>query len=291
MSLCLFLLLQVTFVVSAFVTDQPAGSGTLYPSLVASPHATIHSARLASCHGAKLQTSLFAKDPDNEDDETWVDPSDADSQQRRDLLYNLGAVGLLGLSGVSALSLFQTNVYTPSGFQRLPRTQFLAALGNPTASEGSNARDWGLWTLDPGPRGVWLSDYKSQLAGGPHQAPAGWKFDSNDWWLEEHGLIMESPYFPVPAGRYLVTGGRLVTTGLTIRPDGSWKLDSGTLQDVTHLPCRSARYTPDPSASVEGSPLTANPRDFPVAPGAKMPAVPGCNQQDYAVLFVVGKEA
>ena len=24
-------------------------------------------------------------------------------------------------------------------------------------------------------------------------APAGWTFDAEDWWLEEHGLIMEAP--------------------------------------------------------------------------------------------------
>jgi hypothetical protein len=121
--------------------------------------------------------------------------------------------------------------------------------------------------------------------------------------LEEHGLIMESPYFPLPPGRYLVTGGRMVTTGLTIASDGTWMLDDGnSLYDVTHLPCRSARYTPlvDATAStnqndmnnnnnIVGSPLTANPRDFPVAPGAEMPKVPGCTKQDYAVLFVVGK--
>ena len=43
-----------------------------------------------------------------------------------------------------------------------------------------------------------------ESAGG--KAPAGWSWDKNDWWLEEHGLIMEKPDFPVPAGRYVVTG-------------------------------------------------------------------------------------
>ena len=37
-----------------------------------------------------------------------------------------------------------------------------------------------------------------------------------DWWLEEHGLIMEQPDFPVPAGGYLVTGGRDTTAVLTV---------------------------------------------------------------------------
>jgi hypothetical protein len=35
----------------------------------------------------------------------------------------------------------------------------------------------------------------------------------------------------------------------------------------------------------------ANKKDFPVTPGAAMPAVSGCNKQDYAVLFVLGIEA
>jgi len=96
---------------------------------------------------------------------------------------------------------------------------------------------------------------------------------------------MESPQFPMPPGRYLVTGGRMVTTGLTIEKDGSWKLDEGKLYDVTHLPCRSARYRPTEG----GGPKTADLRDFPVAPGAEMPKVAGCDKQDYAVLFLVGK--
>jgi hypothetical protein len=109
---------------------------------------------------------------------------------------------------------------------------------------------------------------------------------------------MEAPSFPVPPGRYLVTGGRLVTTGLTIRPDGSWVLDPGTaatLYDVTHLPCRSARYRPtnqraDGTTRIGGgSPLDAKASDFPVFPGAAMPAVAGCDKQDYAVLFLIGK--
>ena len=85
-----------------------------------------------------------------------------------------------------------------------------------------------------------------------------------------------------------------MTTVLTVNPkdaDGNqnWMLDDGAkLYDVTHLPCRSARYTPN---SGGGSPVTAKQSDFPVAPGAEMPAVQGCDKQDYAVLFVVGVES
>merc|ERR1712137_519380 len=114
------------------------------------------------------------------------------------------------------------------------------------------------------------------------EAPAGWKWDRSSWWLEEHGLIMEKPDFPLPPGRYQVTGGREVKTVLTIRSTGRWELGSNAkLHDVTHLPCRSARYT-------GGSPSEANPKDFPVTPGGMMPAVPGADKQDYWVVFVVG---
>ena len=124
-------------------------------------------------------------------------------------------------------------------------------------------------------------------------APAGWKFEPTDWWLEEHGLIMEQPEFPMPAGKYLVTGDRDVTTVLTVQPmaaDGTqhWELDNGaTLYDVTHLRCRSARYTP--AAGREAcSPVAAKASDFPVAPGGVMPPVPNCDKQDYAVLILIG---
>jgi len=188
---------------------------------------------------------------------------------------------------VAGAQLLFAQAYAPPGFERIT-TQFMAALGDPDATEGKGAQDWGLWELDPGPRGVWLRNYDMQLVNNNNKAPEGWKFDPSDWWLEEHGLIMEAPKFPVAPGRYLVTGGRLVTTVLTIDYKGGWRLDDGKLYDVTHLPCRSARYTP---TSEGGSPLTARQSDFPVTPGAEMPAVPGCNKQDYAVLFVIGKEA
>jgi hypothetical protein len=123
-------------------------------------------------------------------------------------------------------------------------------------------------------------------------APARWTFDHTDWWLEEHGLIMEQPKFPIPPGKYLVTGDRKVTTVLTIHPadqDGNrrWELDDqATLYDVTHLACRSARYTP---ATGDGScsPVNVQQTAFPVAPGGAMPPVEGCKKQDYAVLIVI----
>ncbi len=171
-------------------------------------------------------------------------------------------------------------------------TQYIAALGNPGATSGNGAQLWGLWPLDPGPRGVKLNHYQSlENSGGV--APARWKFDETNWWLEEHGLIMEQPTVPLPPGKYLVTGARKVTAVLTIHPtdshgDRRWELDQGaTLYDVTHLACRSARYTP---AAVGGScsPANAKQTAFPVTPGGAMPPVDGCVKQDYAVLIVIG---
>jgi hypothetical protein len=179
-----------------------------------------------------------------------------------------------------------------TGFRRIS-PQYIAALGDPGAKSGNFAESWGLWRLDPGPRGVPLNYYERlKTVGGV--APAQWKFDSTDWWLEEHGLIMEQPTFPLAAGKYLVTGDRDITSVLTIHPKDKngnqrWELaDGATLHDVTHLACRSARYTPRAAGNNSCSPANARTMDFPVSPGASMPPVDGCNKQDYAVLIVIG---
>ena len=166
------------------------------------------------------------------------------------------------------------------------RTQFIAALGNPQDNNGTGALQWGIWRIDPGPRGVRLSDAEKLIRAGV--APSKWSYDPNEFWIEEHGLIMEKPDFPLPPGKYRVTGGRETTTLLTIEEDGdTWKLDSGVLHDVTHLPCRSAKYVP---SSETGSVTNADPNDFPVTPGAAMPDVSGCSRQDYWVVFVTAVE-
>ena len=170
-------------------------------------------------------------------------------------------------------------------------TQFIAALGSASDTHGTKAAEWGLWAKDPGPRGVWLTLFPALSVTG--MAPAGWQFDPQQWWLEEHGLIMEKPQFPLAPGQYLVTGGREVTTVLTIgEPDATgaqtWDLaDGATLDQVTHLACRSAVYTSDKGGAC--TPSSVNPANFPVTPGAAMPAVTGCAKQDYNVLFVVGR--
>ncbi len=83
--------------------------------------------------------------------------------------------------------------------------QFIAALGDPKASSGTGAENWGLWPVDPGPRGVWLKLFPVLRATGGF-APAGWQFDASDWWVDENGLLMDKPDFPLAAGKYLVTG-------------------------------------------------------------------------------------
>ena len=186
-------------------------------------------------------------------------------------------------------SVLAETAYTP-----IP-TQYIAALGDPGSKSGTGAEAWGLWAVDPGPRGVRLSSYETLKADGG-VAPAKWTFDGSDWWLEEHGLIMEQPSFPVPPGKYVVTGGREVTAVLTIYPKGAdgtqrWELsDNATLYDVTHLRCRAARYSPA-AGDNSCSPEKAQQASFPVTPGATMPPVEGCNKQDYEVLIVVGMGA
>jgi hypothetical protein len=182
-------------------------------------------------------------------------------------------------------------VMAQAGYTPIPM-QYVAALADPKAKSGAGAEAWGLWPVDPGPRGVRLSKYAALKAAGG-VAPAKWTFDASDWWLEENGLIMEPPSFPIPAGKYVVTGDRDVTAVLTIHPKNAsgvtrWELDKGaTLYDVTHLKCRSARYTPAAGKN-SCSPEKASQKDFPVRPGAAMPPVESCNKQDYEVLIVIG---
>jgi len=201
--------------------------------------------------------------------------------------------GVLAAGAAAALSLLAPGVQAQTRQLRFKRisTQFIAALAAPDAMAGDNAQVCGVWRSDPGPRGVWL-DHFGRLERANGVAPAGWQFDRQDWWLEEHGLIMEQPEFPLAAGQYLVTGDRDVTTALTVHApaaDGTqhWALDGATLYDVTHLRCRSARYTPA-SAGQACTPLAADASEFPVAPGGEMPAVEHCAKQDYAVLILIG---
>ena len=205
--------------------------------------------------------------------------SSADSMQ-----LSLLVVTLLSLLLLPAAS------YPMRDFRRLNKIQFIAALGDPQASSGTGAEQWGIWTVDPGPRGVRLQHY-DRLKSSP-VIPAGWHFDPTDFWIEEHGLFMEPPTVPMvaPTGRtqkYVVSGDREVTAVLTVEPDGRWELDKkAVLYDVTHLPCRSARYIVN-SSDGGFEPQAADLRQFPVRPGAAMPSLSGEDSHtDYAVHFV-----
>ncbi len=193
------------------------------------------------------------------------------------------ALATLALSGGMALA---EATFVPGD------TQYIAALGDPKATSGNDAETWGFWEVDPGPRGVWSTEFGELMARGG-KAPAGWQFDPASWWLEEHGLIMEAPSFPLPAGQYVVTGGREVTSVLTVAaPDTeghqAWSLaDGATIYDVTHLRCRAAVYTAKTGGACTPDKTPTN--VFPMDPGRQMPMVEGCEKQDYQVLIVVGR--
>ncbi len=197
---------------------------------------------------------------------------------------------ILGLA-FGLLVVAQVAIAADTQFRRIP-VQFIAALGEPTANAGQGAQTWGLWDVDPGPRGVWLRYYNILKATGG-TAPTGWTFDPNDWWLDENGLIMEKPVFPLQPGKYLVTGNRETIAVLTIyesdeNGERRWELsDDARLYDVTHLPCRSSRFKPLKSGTL-CSPANAIQPAFPIATGTAMPEVQGCQKQDYSVLFVIG---
>ena len=194
------------------------------------------------------------------------------------------AFGFLG-TAISSPLLAQTKI-------RRIRTQYIAALSPEGATSGTGAETWGLWKVDPGPIGVWLRFYQALQKAG-NIAPAGWRFDIDDWWLDENGLIMKAPEFPIPAGQYYVTNGEENISLLTVEePDTeskqAWTLtDDKTIGDVTHGPCRSARYTPE-GESGTCSPKYADRSAFPLKPGESPPLVSGCNRKSYAVLIVFG---
>ena len=172
------------------------------------------------------------------------------------------------------------------------QTQYIAALASEGATSGSGAETWGIWKVDPGPIGVWLRFYQALQKAG-NIAPAGWRFDIDDWWLDENGLIMKAPEFPIPAGQYYVTNGEEHVSLLTVEsPDSkgkqAWSLSDGkTISNVTHGPCRSARYTPT-GVSETCSPKYVDLSAFPLKPGEAPPQVNGCDKKSYSVLIVFG---
>lgn len=197
-----------------------------------------------------------------------------------------GVLVVVGLAGLASAPAQAEETLVPGP------TQYIAALGDPQTTSGDDAQTWGFWTVDPGPRGVWVKDYPGLLANAG-KAPSGWQFNPAGWWIEEHGLIMEAPSFPLPPGSYVVTGGREVTSVLTVSPADTsgkqkWHLaDGATILDVTHLHCRAAIYTPQTSGQ-SCTPDKTPTQVFPMSPGLAMPAVEGCSKRDYQVLIVIG---
>ena len=198
------------------------------------------------------------------------------------------------LAFVANLSAFIPAIAAPSTAApkvKWIETQYIAALGDPSATRGNNAETWGIWVLDPGPRGVRLAESAQFLAKG--EAPAGWQFNRSDWWLEEYGRIMEAPEFPIAPGTYVVSNGTFMMGLLKVSPKDAagrmaWELAHGaTLISVTHLGCRAGRYQPETAGAV-CTPGNAATEHFPVKPGAAMPAVKHCAKQDYHVLLVIG---
>jgi hypothetical protein len=105
-------------------------------------------------------------------------------------------------------------LYAQTTYRRIP-LQYIASLAPADATSGTGAETWGLWRVDPGPIGVWLRFYQLLQKAG-NIAPSGWRFDIDDWWLDENGLIMKSPEFPMLSGQYYVTNGQEHISLLTV---------------------------------------------------------------------------
>ena len=193
---------------------------------------------------------------------------------------------------------YDPGTYPADGTRWVPVSSWFGTadpgMAHSNLNHGDGALGWGIWRGDPGPTGVPFSGIPALMES--HVAPAGWTLDDNAWWVEEHGRIMTTPT-AMPDGQYQLTWlnqreGSTRHVYLTIVGD-TWSLDSGdpdvvpTLYDVTHLPCRSAVYTtPDGAPEGSCSPANVPTSQYPVTPGAPMPATPGCDNMDYAVTFI-----
>src|SRR5215467_12985591 len=103
------------------------------------------------------------------------------------------ALCLLGSFVLPSFNLSRSQAHAAGGgqtkFQRIS-TQFIAALGDPGATSGSGAQSWGLWPLDPGPRGVELNSYQRLKDPGAVAAPHR-TVKATDWSREEQGYTTE----------------------------------------------------------------------------------------------------
>ena len=152
------------------------------------------------------------------------------------------------LMAVAALAHFVQPVLSqltlpPSGDnQKSSVTQFIGSVAKVTIDYGSpgvrqrEGKIWGQlvpWGLAP------------NNFGSAKEMP--WRAGANENTTFEfsHDVLIQGK--PLAAGKYVVTGDRETTTVLTVHPKDKngnqrWELaDGATLNDVTHLGCRSAR--------------------------------------------------
>ena len=80
----------------------------------------------------------------------------------------------MALAGLAAFAIMSgARAHADVTFLR-GETQYIAALGDTAATSGNDAETWGFWSVDPGPRGVWISDY-TDLVADAGRAPDGWR--------------------------------------------------------------------------------------------------------------------
>ena len=200
----------------------------------------------------------------------------------------------VGLAAAQSFKEYRYRAVAARRFAQLRRVTppmfIAAALGDDRDASAGDARGWALWRENPAVRGV-----RPRARPEPTGAACG----GREWWFEEKGLLLERPDTPLPAGTYLVTGGRAVTAALTVVADAApsaggatrWDLaDGARIGDVALLASRVARYTPSADARRDARTPPDAWAAFPVAAGAAMPAVVGCDERDYAILLVVGIE-
>lgn len=80
---------------------------------------------------------------------------------------------------------------------------------DPQSKEGKGVEKWGVWERDPGPRGISFDQFAQFVDGGKKEAEAGWPIDTEEFWLKEHGVWIETPRYDLEPRRYLVTGGEV----------------------------------------------------------------------------------
>ena len=97
-------------------------------------------------------------------------------------------------STLATISMPQACSAAERQWKRVNPIQFIAANVDPTGggnqqSSGTGADSWGIWTVDPGPRGVQLRDY-SKLEKNNGVAPAKWQFENElASWGEDYAAV------------------------------------------------------------------------------------------------------